>query len=121
VFVQPSGIHVPREANSGSSLGQSPSDVHFGKSVNPDLTKSPLFVELSKGISSMQDAISKKLDSVEKSFNDRVANMSKKLETMESFYKQSFYKSANENVSPEAVVKETISEQIAKGKVRYSS
>jgi type I site-specific restriction-modification system R (restriction) subunit len=121
ILANNSGIHVGREANSVSGYSQAPSDVSYGKSVNPDLLKeSPLYVGLSKEFEALQSTISKKLDSVEKSFNDRIANMQKKLEIIESFGKQPFYKSINENVNPEAVMSESISTQIAKGKVRYS-
>lgn len=121
VFVPQSNARVGREASSGSSAGQSPSEVSYGKSVEPDLMKSPLFTGLSSQMTELQKAFEKKLEAMEKSFNDRVANINKSVAEIEKFYKQPFYKAINENVNPEAVEQKPFSKQIADGKVRYSN
>lgn len=108
VFVPPSDVKVDREQST-------PMD----KSVNPDLMKSPLFVNLSSQIDGIRDAVSKKVDALEKSVNDRLSNVLKDMGKLEKFYKQSFYKAVNENVSPESTQAQTITKQLEDGKVRF--
>jgi len=119
VFVPQSGVKVSREQPqypnevqmSGSQSGNIPS---YGKSVNVELTKSPLFIELSKQINGMQNALGKKLEAVEKSYTDRIANLQKSLD---KFYSQPFYKSIDDAQGPEGIQKMSIKEQISKGKI----
>jgi hypothetical protein len=122
VFVPSSSTKVGREASSGSSLGQSPSEVSYGKSADTDLTKSPLFVELSAQLDALKKSFEQKLVSVEKSVSDRVANLQKTAGEMEKFYKQSFYKAVDADAAPEAGFKKKASmkEQVESGKVQYS-
>jgi len=121
VFTPASQVSVGRSASSGSIAGgQSPSEVTYGKSAKTDLLKSPLFVELSGQIEALQKSFEKKLESIEKSVNDRVANLQKTAGNLEKFYNQSFYKAVDENVAPEGVMKKSIKEQIDTGKARYS-
>jgi len=108
VFVPQSGISVAREQSTP-----------MGKSVEPDLLKSPLFVNLSKQLDGIREAVSNKITALEKSVNDRLNNVLKDMDKIEKFYKQSFYKAIDENVAPESVQRQSISKQIADGEVRY--
>jgi hypothetical protein len=109
VFVPTSRISVSREQP------KYPNEVQL-KSASPDLNKSPLFVELTKQINGIQKALATKLEAVEKSYNDRLANLQK---TLDKFYAQPFYKSVNENVNPEAVLQQSIAKQIEKGSIEF--
>lgn len=112
-----SGIGGARNASSGSSAGQSPADVHYsGKEagVEPELMKSPLFVELSKAIDGMQKALNKKVEALEKSVADRLGNIQK---SMEKFYSQPFYKAIDDSIGAEGVHKMSIKDQIEKGTI----
>ena len=120
VFVPSSNVKVRRESTSGSSMGQSPSDVSYGKSVSPDLTKSPLFVELNKSIEGMQESVSKKLEAIEKSMNDRIVNMQKTIGKMEAFYESPFYKAIESDNQTFVKKEDTFSEQLSKGMVRFT-
>ena len=114
-----SGIAGARMATGNSN---SPSSISYaGKSASMDLQKSPLFVELSKQIAELNNSVTAKLSAVEKSVNDRVANLNKSVEKVEAFYKQPFYKAVNENVSAEGVLSKGIQAQIDEGKVRYTN
>jgi hypothetical protein len=94
VYVPTTGVVGSRIASAPKTTGVSPSDVTYsGKSVNPDLLKSPLFVELNKSIDGIRMTMSKKLEAIEKSLNDRLANLNKTLIAVESFYEQPFFKS----------------------------
>ena len=118
VLVPSSNVAGSRYSNAGSSqMGQSPSDVSYaGKSVNPDLLKSPLFVELSGQMNEFEKSFAKKVDSMEKSFNQRLANMQKTLEAVEKYYENMpLNKSINESLAKSA----SISDRIQKGEVRY--
>lgn len=122
VFVPSSSVSTGREANHAAATGEAPSEVSYGKSAEPDLLKSPLYLEISKGLSSLQESMSKKLEAVEKSVNDRVANLQKALGEVEKFYKSPMYKAVSENSGAEALKKESsVAEQIAKGQVRFSN
>jgi len=120
VFVPQSNVRVGRESSSGSSAGQSPSEVTYGKSANTDLLKSPLFVELSSQIGALKKSFEKKLEAIDKSMSDRVENLQKTAKQIEAFYKQPLYKSIDENAAPEAVMKKSVKEQIDAGKVKFS-
>jgi len=108
IFVPQSQVSVSREQSTP-----------MGKSVEPDLTKSPLFLNLSSQIDGIRDSVSKKVESLEKSVNDRLNNISKDMEKIEKFYNQSFYKAINENVAPEGTQAQSISKQISDGNVRF--
>lgn len=110
-----SNIRIGRNASAGSSAGQSPSDVTYsGKSADTEFMKSPLY----KKMVSMEKVLTAKLEAVEKSMKDRIADTKKE---MEKFYSQPFYKMAGDNIGPESIQKQTISKQIEEGKVRYSN
>lgn len=109
VFVPSSDVDASRDQ-----------ETPMGKSVNPDLLKSPLFKQLSSQIDGIREAVSKKLDAVEKSVNDRLSNVMKDMGKIEKFYEKSFYKMHGEDVSPEGTKAEPISKQIESGKVRFS-
>lgn len=112
VFVPNSNISVGRNATNGIA----PSDVSYsGKSVNPDLAKSPLFVELSKNIDGIRLTMSKKIEAIEKSINDRLDNLMKTVNRVEKFYDQPLYKSMNENLS-----QDTVKSVSLKDKAEYS-
>jgi hypothetical protein len=116
-------VLVPQSRIGGERIGRgtTPSEVTYtGKSADPDLMKSPLFTELSGQIDEFQKSVAKKIEAVEKSVSDRMNNIQKSVEKIENFYKQPFYKAIDENVSPEGVMKESISTQLEKGKVRFS-
>jgi len=108
VFVPPSSIDVAREQVTP-----------MGKSVNPDLMKSPLYKSLSVQIDGIREAVSKKVDALEKSVNDRLNNVLKDMDKIETFYKQSFYKAIDDGVGPEGIQSQSISKQIEAGKVRF--
>jgi hypothetical protein len=115
-------VLTPTSNIAGTRIGRgtTPSEVSYtGKSVEPDLLKSPLFVELSGQIEQFQKTFDKKILAVEKSVSDRLANIQKAMEKVEAFYKQPMYKAVSENVSPESVQKQSIKEQIEKGKIRF--
>lgn len=84
-----------RNASGATMGGQSPSDVGYaGKAFNPELMKSPLFVELSKQFVDLRKSVqmrigdvSSDLDAFEKSFNDRVTNITEKLSSIEKALK----------------------------------
>lgn len=105
VFNPSTAVSVGRNAT-----GSSPSETHYsGKSANLELKKSPLFMELSKQMAAL-----------EKSLMDRLTNVQKTVARVEKFYQQPFYKAIDENASPESVQKMSVSEQIQKGKVRFT-
>lgn len=112
---EPQDVFVPSTKSSKDNEQKTTMD----KSVNPDLLKSPLFVTLSSQIDGIRDAVSKKVDALEKSVNDRLNNVLKDMEKIEKFYEQSFYKARDENVAPESTRTKPISKQIEEGKVRY--
>ena len=120
VFTPASNVHVGRESSSGSSLGQSPSEVHY-KSGNADLTKSPLFVGLSKQLKDLAKSFDTKMEAVEKSMQDRIMNMEKSVKhaeaVMQKFYDQPFYKSQKTDAVQEI---KTMSKQVQEGNVHYS-
>lgn len=104
---------------SGTTPGQ---ESYAGKSVSPELMKSPLFLELDGQIEGMKKAFDHKLDALNKSMNDRLANIQKGIDKVENFYKKApLYKAVEDSVGAEAAVKKGIKEQIAEGKVRYSN
>jgi hypothetical protein len=114
VLVPQSGISVSRE--------QAP----MGKSVDSEmLMKSPLFVNITKQMDAMQDALGKKVDALQKSVDDRLANIKKDLEVAEKglkeFYGQSFHKALGESVGPEGVQSQTFEKQMAAGVIRFRS
>jgi hypothetical protein len=117
------GMGVPSTQNvftpPSSVSGKREQETPMGKSVEPDLTKSPLFVNISKQMESLQEALSTKVDALEKSVNDRLGNIKKDMEKVEKFYEQSFYKAAGENVGPEALQSLSIAKQIENGTVRF--
>lgn len=108
VFVPQSSIHVSGEQKTP-----------MGKSIND----SPVFVNLTKQLDSMQAVLSTKVEALEKSVNDRMSNIKKDMEKIEKFYSGSFYKATSEGVGPEGktVQAENFSKQISDGKVRYSN
>lgn len=110
VLVPQSSINVSREQVTPMS-----------KSADVDLTKSPLFNNISKQMNDLQATLGNKVEALEKSVNDRLKNIKGDMEKIEKFYSQSFYKAAGENVGPEAVLRKGISEQIKDGAVRYSN
>lgn len=113
VFVPQSSVTVAREHNTP-----------MGKSVNPDLMKSPLYNGISEQIEATRLSLDSKMAAVEKSYNARLDNLQKELakteEVLKKFYSQSFYKAAAENVSPEGTQHETIAKQLEAGKIRFS-
>jgi hypothetical protein len=114
VFTPPTSIPGNR-MGSGSQPGQ---EHYSGKSVEPDFQKSPLYVEMSKQIEGMSSAFSKKLDSVEKSVNDRMANIMKLMEKIEEFNKKSFNKAYAENLTQDGN-HESVEDIMKKGKARF--
>jgi hypothetical protein len=122
IYVPPTGVVGERMGTIGSiATGQAPSEVSYsGKSVNPDLLKSPLFVELSGQLENLQKAFNKKLEAVEKSVSNRIVNLQKSIGQVEKFYNQPFYKAIDEGFGPEGIQKQTITQQIKEGKVRFS-
>jgi hypothetical protein len=117
VFVPSSNIPGSRVANGGKG---SPSDVHYaGKSFEPDFEKSPLYVEFSKQMENMSSVIAKKLSDVEKSFNDRLANLQKSMKEIEDFEKKSFNKAYSEGVS-QSPLERGMGEAMKKGQVRFA-
>jgi hypothetical protein len=86
VFVPQSRVAGKRNASAGSLAGgQSPSEVSYtGKSGKADLLKSPLYVGMSKQIGDFQKAMTEKLEAVEKSFSDRIANLDKAFKALEN-------------------------------------
>jgi len=114
VFNPKTNVSSARNASDGKAqMGQSPSDISYtGKSVNPDLMKSPLFQELDRNINGIRTVMSKKIDSVEKSMNDRLDNLTKVMEKLEKFYNYPFYKSQD--------VSNSVSEKSLKDKADYS-
>src|SRR3972149_6595827 len=89
------------------------------KKYKTNLMKSPLFVSITKQMDSMQETLSRKVEALEKSVSDRLKNIKKDVEKIEKFYSQSFYKAASEEVNPEGIQAQSISKQIADGKVRF--
>jgi hypothetical protein len=73
---------------------------------------------MSKQIDSLSSAFSKKLDSVEKSVNDRMANIMKLMEKIEEFNKKSFNKAYAENLTQDGK-HESVDEIMKKGKARF--
>lgn len=121
VFVPQSNVRVSRESSSGSSMGQSPSEVSYGKSANTDLLKSPLYTQLSSQIEALKKSFEKKLEAIDKSMSDRVENLQKTAKQIEAFYKQPLYKSIDEDAAAESgFAKKSIKEQIDAGKVNFS-
>jgi len=80
-----------------------------------------LFVELSKQIDGLQEAVSKKFEAMEKSMKDRVANIEDTAKKIEKFYKQPMYKAVSESFGTEGTVKKSISQQLADGQINFSS
>jgi hypothetical protein len=116
VLTPNSGIAGTRNAS-----GNEPSNTTYsGKSANTDLNKSPLFIELSKQMTGLDKAIKAKIEALEKSMSDRIANAQKALNKIEKFYSQPFYKAIDESVSPEATMHKSIEEQIKAGKVQFT-
>ena len=107
-------VFVPDSAVDGKREQSTP----MGKSAEPDLLKSPLFVGIDKKLDAMQDALARKVDALNKSVDDRMKNIKSEMEKIEKFYTQSFYKAASENVGPEGVPAQTIAKQIEGGKLR---
>jgi len=105
VFVPQSSIIVSREQ-----------DTPMGKSAEPDLMKSPLYLGIVKQLDGISESMTKKLEAMEKSVNDRLTNTKKELE---KFYNQSFYKAAGENVAPEATQRLSIAKQLEMGEIRF--
>jgi len=117
-------VLVPQSSVAGSrnATGNTPSDTHYsGKSAEPDMLKSPLFIELSKQIDGLSKAVKQKIEAVEKSVQDRMANVQKSVEKIEKFYKQPFYKAIDENMAPESVVHKSISDQIKDGRLKIGN
>jgi ATP-dependent Clp protease ATP-binding subunit ClpA len=123
VFIPQSGINVGRNSTSGTAqMGQSPSDVHYtGKSASLDLIKSPLFNEITNKLNNLQKSNEKKLDSIEKSMNDRIANLTKLLEKVEKAIQfqaeQPLYKGFNEPIAKD----ESFTKKLKDGQVKYSN
>lgn len=111
VFVPSSDAHVAREQHL-------PMD-GMHKSVDIDLKKSPLFVNLSGQIDGIKETMSKRLDSIEKSVNDRLNNVLKDLEKIEKFYQGPLYKALGENAVDKINQPDTLQKQIQEGKVKY--
>jgi len=108
-------------AGTRNASGNEPSNTTYsGKSANTDLNKSPLFIELSKQMTGLDKAIKAKIEALEKSMSDRIANAQKALNKIEKFYNQPFYKAIDESVSPEATMHKSIEEQIKAGKVQFT-
>jgi hypothetical protein len=121
---KPQNVFTPQSGIPGNRMGtgRSPSEITYsGKSVEPDLMKSPLFVELSGEIEDLQKAVAKKVDAIEKSVSDRLDNIQKSVEKIEKFYKQPFYKAIDENVSPESTTRKSIEKQLEDGKIRFTA
>jgi hypothetical protein len=116
IFVPQTRVAGSRDASTGGNMVESFS----GKSIQPDLMKSPLFVEISKQLTDMKASTEKKLAAIEKSVTDRVANIQKSVEVLDKLSKQPIYKAVSESNAPEAIVREGIKEQIEKGKLRFA-
>jgi hypothetical protein len=102
----------------GTTPGQ---ESYSSKSVeNTDLLKSPLFTELSKQIGDMQKSIGKKVEAVEKSFADRLANLQRTVEAVEKFYEQPLHKGFVENAAPEGSIQKSVKQQLEEKNVRFS-
>jgi len=111
---KPQDVFVPSSTVEGKREQSTP----MGKSVNTDLLKSPLFVNLTKQMDAMQDALTKKVDAIQKSVEDRMKNIKSDMEKIEKFYSQSFHKAISEEVGPEGIQSQSISKQIESGKIR---
>ena len=111
-FSPQSQVSTGRESGSAGMAGQTPSDVHYGKSVN--LTKSPLYVELNKQLSVMQKELNKRVEAMEKSVAARISNLQKSMDKVEKFYQQPFYKAAKDNTAVEQATKPQLAETIQK-------
>lgn len=109
-------VFVPNSSIGGAREQSTP----MGKSAEPDLMKSPLWLGINKQLDGIQDALGKKIDALEKSVNDRLANVKKDMEAVNKFYSQSFHKAIGENVGPETIPQETIQKQLESGKLRFS-
>ncbi len=110
-----SSVRVPREypKNAMETVGPAEHSGNvpgYGKAAQMNLQKSPMFMELSKNIHEMQKALTTKLESVEKSCEDRIANLQKTISKVEEFYKKPLYKGFAENINPEAIQKESVKE-----------
>jgi hypothetical protein len=116
---KPQNVFVPPSSTDASREQDVPIEEPMSKAAELELSKSPLFLNLSAQIDKIKEAMSKKLDSVEKSVNDRLNNVLKDMGKIEKFYKQSFYKAAGENVAPEGVQALSIEKQLEMGKVRF--
>ena len=118
---KPQNVIVPPSDVDGKRTQETP----MGKSVEPDLMKSPLYMGISKQIEEMRTALDSKFEAVYKSYNDRLDNMTKELQkaekAMQEFYSKSFQKAYGENVSPESTQLLSIEKQIEMGKVRFSN
>jgi len=111
----PPQVFVPTSNVTVSSEHVTP----MGKSVEPDLLKSPLWVGINKQLESMQDTLGKKVDSLQKSVDDRLKNIKTDMEKIEKFYSQSFYKAAAEETGPEGLKMESFSKQLERGEIRF--
>lgn len=109
-------VFVPQSSVDGKREQETP----MGKSVEPDLMKSPLFVELSGQIGEFQKAFDKKIEAMEKSVEDRLANLQKTVSKVEQFYKAPLYKAVSENVGAESGFKKSLKEQITEGNIKYA-
>lgn len=117
VFVPPTNIPGNR-MGSGSSPGQ---EHYQGKSFEGDFQKSPLYVEMSKQMDNMSSAFSKKMDAVEKSVNDRMANILKMMEKIDKFNQSSFNKAYTENLTEKGIESEGVEKALKEGKARFAS
>jgi hypothetical protein len=106
---------------SSSVDGKRTQETPMGKSVNSDLMKSPLYVELSKQLAGFDETV-KKFGSAMTSLEDRVTNMTKALETIE---KMPLYKSPstelNKDYNPQGEPgKSSVDHEVASGKIKFS-
>jgi hypothetical protein len=111
---KPQDVFVPSSSVDGKREQSTP----MGKSVSPDLLKSPLFIQITKQMDSMQDALTRKVDALQKSVEDRMKNIKSDMEKIEKFYSQSFYKAASDEVGPESLAP-SFSKQLEEGNVRF--
>jgi hypothetical protein len=106
---------------SSSVEGRREQSTPMGKSVEPDLMKSPLFVGINKQLDGIRESIEKKIDSIQKSVDDRLNNIKKDVEKIEKFYTHSFYKAIDESMGPEGLSAQPLAKQIEEGKVHFRS
>lgn len=108
-------VFVPSSSVDGKREQETP----MGKGFEPDLQKSPLFVNISKQLEAMQAAMETKVEALQKSVDDRMKNIKSDVEKLEKFYSGSFYKAASEEVGPESIKQESFAKMLAEGKVKY--